>query len=64
MTDESPDALAALQRWEESGADWALLTGPGERPVVVELLSCDGGTPMGRLTSSAPDFVAYATDDG
>lgn len=55
---KSPDALAALLRWEASGAGWVLrsLDAGG---AVVDLLTCDGGQVVGRLLSSEPGFVAH-----
>ncbi|QGF24559.1 hypothetical protein [Raineyella fluvialis] len=61
MTDpefETPNALAALLRWEASGATWELRTSGAER-AVVDLCTCDGGQVVGRLVSSDPDFLAH-----
>lgn len=55
---ETPDALAALLRWQASGATWMLRPSPGDA-VVVELLTCDGGEAVGRLVSSEPEFVEH-----
>lgn len=55
---ETPDALAALRRWESSGATWALRV-VGAQAAVVDLITCDGAEIVGRLVSSNPEFVAY-----
>jgi hypothetical protein len=57
---EAPDALAALLRWEASGADWVLRELDAGR-AVVDLLTCDGGEVMGRLASSEPGFVGHVS---
>nr|WP_300150525.1 hypothetical protein [Propionicimonas sp.] len=52
------DALAALLRWEASGADWVLRELDAGR-AIVDLLTCDGGEVTGRLASAEPGFVRY-----
>lgn len=50
------DDLAAVLRWEASGGTVRTLAwGP---PVVVALITCDGGQEMQRITSSEPDLAA------
>ncbi|MCA0293991.1 MAG: hypothetical protein LCH96_01530 [Actinobacteria bacterium] len=51
------NALAALRRWEASGATWELRT-LDDAGADVDLVSCDGGEVMGRLVSADADFVA------
>lgn len=58
------DALAALQRWEASGAAWVLRDDPGSGELVVDLLTCDGGDVVGRLASADPGFVAHVRRGG
>ena len=55
MPSTSPsDDLAALLRWQATGgAVQVVAWGP---PVVLALLSCDGGQEMQRLTSTADDL--------
>ncbi|HEY3007742.1 MAG TPA: hypothetical protein VGJ63_06685 [Micromonosporaceae bacterium] len=52
------DALAALRRWEESGAPWRVVV---RTPVDVEiaLLTCDAGEEAGRLRSADPALLDY-----
>jgi hypothetical protein len=57
------DALAALLRWEASGAAWRLHEDDGTE-AVVDLLTCDGGDVVGRLTSADPRFVGYVRAAG
>ncbi len=58
---ETPDALAALLRWEAAGASWVRVTrSDGDHSAVVDLITCDGTEVVGRLISSDPEFVAYA----
>ena len=54
------DPVAALQRWEDAGAHWAVIarhTGS----VTVGLYRCDGGEEVDRITSTDPrldEFLA------
>jgi hypothetical protein len=43
------DPVAALQRWEQSGAVWRVLT-RSRGTVTVALLTCDGGEQVGELS--------------
>lgn len=55
----SPDRVADLQRWEDSGAHWRVLTRTSNS-ITIALLRCDGGEEVDRFTSSDPrllDFV-------
>ncbi|MBV8930919.1 MAG: hypothetical protein JO152_17495 [Mycobacteriaceae bacterium] len=55
------DAVAVLQRWEDSGAHWAVVfRGQGE--VTVALYRCDGGEEVDRFTSSDPALRAFLGD--
>lgn len=50
--------MAVLQRWEDSGAHWAVL----ERRngvVTVGLFRCDGGEEVDRLTSADPALLEF-----
>jgi hypothetical protein len=55
---EGSDPLAALLRWEASGATWVVTSVDGPT-VSVDLVSCDGGEVMGHLASAEPGFVAH-----
>jgi hypothetical protein len=54
---ESPDALAALLRWEAAGGTWVAHAHGGS--TIVDLATCDGGEVVGHLSSTLPEFVAY-----
>jgi hypothetical protein len=48
------DPLAVLRRWDQSGGGWRVaLRAPGR--LDLELLTCDGGEVMQRLTAAPPD---------
>jgi hypothetical protein len=53
--------VAALQRWEASGAVWrvASRTGAG---VTVALCRCDGGEEVSRFSSDDPELIAFLGD--
>lgn len=53
------DRVADLQRWEDSGAHWCVLTRTASS-LTIALLRCDGGEEVDRFTSTDPrllDFV-------
>jgi hypothetical protein len=51
---DSTDPLTVLRRWEESGGTWRVaLRTPGR--LDLELLTCDAGEVMQRLTAAPPD---------
>ena len=58
LPQETPNALAALLRWEESGAVWVPRAAEAQS-TVVDLISCDDSEVMGRLVSSNPEFVDH-----
>lgn len=56
----SGDVVAALQRWEQSGAVWRVAH-RGGGTVTVALLTCDGGEQVGELScdeGEVEDFLA------
>lgn len=55
------DRIAELQRWEDSGAVWRVLTRTASE-VTVALLRCDGGEEAGRFTSSDPRLLVFLGD--
>lgn len=55
---KQPAALAALLRWEGSGAAWKVRSRSADQ-VRVDLLSCTGGEVMETLTSSDPELLDY-----
>jgi prolyl-tRNA editing enzyme YbaK/EbsC (Cys-tRNA(Pro) deacylase) len=52
------DRVAELQRWEESGAVWSLVSRTKDR-VTIALLRCDGGEEVDRFTSDDPRLLEY-----
>lgn len=49
--DVSDDPVSVLQRWEDAGAYWRVLSRTGEG-VTVGLFRCDGGEEVDRFTSN------------
>ena len=59
----SLDRVADLQRWQDSGAHWRVLTRTVDS-LTISLLRCDGGEEVDRNTSSDPrllEFVGTST---
>jgi hypothetical protein len=52
------DRVAELQRWEDSGAVWSVMSRRDGR-VTVALLRCDGGEEVERFTSDDPRLLDY-----
>ncbi|HKV18611.1 MAG TPA: hypothetical protein VJR50_06230 [Mycobacterium sp.] len=52
------DRAAELQRWEDSGAVWSVVSRRDGR-VTVALLRCDGGEEVDRFSSDDPRLLAY-----
>ena len=52
------DRVAELQRWEDSGAVWSVVSRKPDR-VTVALLRCDGGEEVERFTSDDPRLLVY-----
>ncbi len=62
------DQVAALRRWEDSGALWRVLQLGADR-ATVGLFTCDGGEEVGRLACEGPELVRFlsrrgSNDDG
>jgi hypothetical protein len=55
------DRVADLQRWEDSGAVWQVLSHRGGT-VTVALLRCDGGEEVDRFTSDDPRLIQFIGD--
>ena len=55
------EPLAALRRWEDSGAVWRVLS-RAEGTVTLALCTCDGGEEMSRIVSDDPDLLAHVGD--
>lgn len=52
------DRVAELQRWEDSGAVWSVVSRRPDR-VTVALLRCDAGEEVDRFTSDDPRLLDY-----
>ena len=52
------DPVGVLQRWEQFGGTWRVVSAPGA-PIVVSMARCDGGEEVDRLTSDDPALVAW-----
>ena len=52
------DRVAELQRWEDSGAVWSVVS-RREGRVTVALLRCDGGEEVDKFTSDDPRLIDY-----
>jgi hypothetical protein len=55
------DRVAELQRWQDAGAVWEVISRSGGR-VTVALLRCDGGEEVDRFTSDDPRLVSFIGD--
>lgn len=55
------DRVAELQRWEDTGAVWRVLTRT-QRGVTIALLRCDGGEEVDRFTSHDPRLLRFLGD--
>jgi hypothetical protein len=61
VTDQGPEPVEVLRRWEASGAVWEVLAESGQE-LTIALLTCDAGEEMGRVQSADPDLKAYVGD--
>jgi hypothetical protein len=52
------DRVAELQRWEDAGAVWSVVSRKQDR-VTVALLRCDGGEEVDRFVSDDPRLLDY-----
>jgi hypothetical protein len=55
------DRVAELQRWEDAGAVWEVISRT-DTSVTVGLLRCDGGEQVDRFTSDDPGLLAFIGD--
>jgi hypothetical protein len=55
------DRVAELQRWQDSGAVWEVISRRGDA-VTVALLRCDGGEEMDRFTSDDARLLDFIGD--
>jgi hypothetical protein len=52
------DRVTDLQRWQETGAVWQVVSRTPHR-VTVALLRCDGGEEVDRFSSDDPRLLAF-----
>jgi hypothetical protein len=52
------DRVAELQRWQDSGAVWEVISRKADG-VTVALLRCDGGEEVDRFTSDDPQLLSF-----
>ncbi len=50
------DALSDLQRWEDAGGTWQVVS-RSTQAVVISLRRCDGGEEADRITSDNPRLL-------
>jgi hypothetical protein len=55
------DRVAEIQRWQDSGAVWEVISRRGDT-VTIALLRCDGGEEMDRFTSDDPRLLDFIGD--
>ncbi|HYZ68170.1 MAG TPA: hypothetical protein VE666_10275 [Mycobacterium sp.] len=55
------DRVAELQRWQDAGAVWEVISRTGGS-VTIGLLRCDGGEEVDRFTSDDPRLLAFIGD--
>ena len=55
------DRVAELQRWEDSGAVWEVISRK-TNSVTIGLMRCDGGEEVDRFTSDDPSLLDYIGD--
>jgi hypothetical protein len=55
------DRVTELQRWQDAGAVWEVISRTGGA-VTIGLLSCDGGEEVDRFTSDDPRLLAFIGD--
>lgn len=55
------DRVAELQRWEDSGAVWEVISRT-PTSVTIGLLRCDGGEEVDRFTSDDARLLAFVGD--
>lgn len=60
-SDEHRDRVAELQRWQDSGAVWQVLS-RNSRGLTVALLRCDGGEEVDRFTTDDPRVAEFIAD--
>jgi hypothetical protein len=54
----SGNPVEVLQRWQDSGAVWRVVSRSGSA-IVVALLTCSAGEEVDRITSTDPEVLAF-----
>lgn len=55
------DRVAELQRWQDAGAVWEVMS-RNRSSVTIALLRCDGGEEVDRFTSDDPRLLQFIGD--
>ncbi|HJT96586.1 MAG TPA: hypothetical protein VJ777_32320 [Mycobacterium sp.] len=55
------DRVAELQRWQDAGAVWEVMS-RNRSGVTIALLRCDGGEEVDRFTSDDPRLLQFIGD--
>ncbi|MBV9639077.1 MAG: hypothetical protein JO330_05890 [Mycobacteriaceae bacterium] len=58
---DANESAAVLQRWQDAGAYWRVVSRRGGQ-VTVALYRCDGGEEVERFTSADPQLLAFLGD--
>ena len=58
---DANESVAVLQRWQDAGAYWRVVSRRGGQ-VTVALYRCDGGEEVERFTSADPQLLAFLGD--
>ena len=57
----SEDPVDMLQRWEDAGAIWRVVS-RDDQHIEVALLTCTGGEEVDRVHSTDPELLAFVGD--
>ena len=55
------DYVSELQRWQDSGAVWRVIS-RARAGVTIALLRCDGGEEVDRFTTDDPNLLEFIGD--
>lgn len=61
-TDPDRNVVEDLQRWQDTGAIWRVLSRARGGQITIGLFSCDAGEEVARITSSDTRLVAFVSN--
>lgn len=61
-TDPDHEVVEDLQRWQDTGAIWRVLSRARGGQITVGLFSCDGGEEVARISSSDARLVTFVAN--